>query len=281
MEGGRESGSKDTAGPLHDASTPQQEYTQMVNGDSNLKFLLFKVLSALKHFYSFKELESRLGVSAQILWRYVSLRSVPERVTAEKLLQKIEREGLIDEAIKKSLQDSDEPWQILSNPGIMTLAELKAMELFKGEKVSAIVTGKDGYSTAFGAMLSDAFHCRLCAPSSTPYSRHIIVKNYKVAQDYYDSLIFPKECVPRKGRVVIVLVDGNKLFQLSSLIDVVRVRQASLAGVVVVMGSENKLKEFLKNKLGIEVKVVSLMDFCDRNPQECRKVSPSETVTEF
>jgi hypothetical protein len=256
----------------------QQEYGPLTNGEGNLKFMLFKVLSALKHFYSFKELESKLGVSAQILWRYVSLRSVPERVTAEKLLQRIEAEGLIDEAIRKSLQDSEEPWQLLSNPGVMTLAELKAMELLKGEKINAIVTGKDGYSTAFGAMLSDAFHSRLCTPSSTPYSRHIIVKSYKVTQDYYDSLIFPKECVPRKGRVAVVLIDDNKLHQLASIIDLLKTRQATLAGIVAIIGSAAKIKEFAENRLGAEVKVVSLMESCNGNSQLCNKISSSEAA---
>ncbi len=260
-------------GEGHSRGLDGYQTLQASNNDSNLKFMLFKVLSALKHFYSFKELENRLGVSAQILWRYVSLRSVPERGTAEKLIQKIEKEGLIDEALKKSLQESDEPWQILSNPGVMTLAELKAMEIFRGEKVNVIITGKDGYSTAFGAMLADAFHSRLCLPSNTPYSKHVIVKNYRISQEYLDSLIFPKECIPRRSHVVTVLVDGTKPYQLSALLDIVKARQAVLTGVVVVLGSESKIKELVKAKIGIEVPVISLLRFCEQDSQACKKVS--------
>ncbi|MGC9072012.1 MAG: hypothetical protein ACP5HK_04875 [Acidilobus sp.] len=239
------------------------------NGDSNVKFVLFKVLSALKHFYSFKELEERLGVSAQILWRYVSLRSVPERLTAEKLLQKIDDEGLVDEALRKALGEGEELWQILSSPGVMALAELKVLNSLKGDKVNAVITGPDGYSTAFGAVIADALHARLCVASRSPYSRHIITKHYKVSQDYYDTLMFPRECIPRRGRALLVLVDGNKAPQLSAILDIVRARQASVAGVLVVVGSDPKVQELVKAKIGSETKVLTLTKPCEAQDPQC------------
>ncbi len=230
----------------------------LASGDGNIKFVLFKVLNALKHFYSFKELEERLGVSAQILWRYVSLRSVPERSTAERLLQKIVGEGLIDDALKRALGNGDELWQVLSSPGVMALAELKILESLKDDKVNVVVTGPDGYSAAFGAVVADAMHARLCVGSRSPYSRHIIAKHYKVSQEYYDTLMFPRECIPRKGRVLVVLVDGSKTSQLSAILDILRARQASLAGVFVIIGLEPRLQELIKAKAGSEVKVLAL-----------------------
>lgn len=230
------------------------------NGDSgNLKYVLFKVLSALKHFYSFKELEERLGVSAQILWRYVSLRSVPERSTAERLLQRIEEEGLIDDALRRALGDGEELWQVLSSPGVMALAGLKVLSSLKEDKVNVVVTGSDGYSAAFGSVIADALHARLCVASRSPYSRHIIARHYRLSQEYYDTLMFPKECIPRKGRALVVMVDGSKASQLMAILDVLRARQASVAGVLVVVGGEPRLQELVRTRLGSEVKVLTLV----------------------
>jgi len=247
----------------------------LTNSEGNLKFTLFKVLNALKHFYSFKELEERLGVSAQILWRYVSLRSVPERVTAERLLQRIEDEKLIDEAFERAIRDSEEPWQVLSSPGIMELAELKVISTLKGDKVNIVITGSDGYSTAFGAILADALHARLCVASRSPHSRHLIVKSYKVSQDYYDTLIFPRECIQRRGRALLVSVDGDKASQISALIDVANMRQVSIAGVLAIFGSESKIRDLVKSKTGSDAKVLVLAKYCEEQEDLCSEVKKS------
>jgi len=247
----------------------------LTNSEGNLKFTLFKVLNALKHFYSFKELEERLGVSAQILWRYVSLRSVPERVTAERLLQRIEDEKLIDEAFERAIRDSEEPWQVLSSPGIMELAELKVISTLKGDKVNIVITGPDGYSTAFGAILADALHARLCVASRSPHSRHLIVKSYKVSQDYYDTLIFPRECIQRRGRALLVSVDGDKASQISALIDVANMRQVSIAGVLAIFGSESKIRDLVKSKTGSDAKVLVLAKYCEGQEDLCSEVKKS------
>jgi len=247
----------------------------LTNSEGNLKFTLFKVLNALKHFYSFKELEERLGVSAQILWRYVSLRSVPERVTAERLLQKIEDEKLIDEAFERAIRDSEEPWQVLSSPGVMELAELKVLSTLKGDRVNVVITGPDGYSTAFGAILADALHARLCVASRSPHSRHLIVKSYKVSQDYYDTLIFPRECIQRRGRALLVSVDGDKASQISALIDVANMRQVSIAGVLAIFGSEPKIRDLVKSKTGSDAKVLVLAKYCEGQEDLCPEVKKS------
>jgi len=247
----------------------------LTNSEGNLKFTLFKVLNALKHFYSFKELEERLGVSAQILWRYVSLRSVPERVTAERLLQRIEDEKLIDEAFERAIKDSEEPWQVLSSPGIMELAELKVISTLKGDRVNVVITGPDGYSTAFGAILADALHARLCVASRSPHSRHLIVKSYKVSQDYYDTLIFPRECIQRRGRALLVSVDGDKASQISALIDVANMRQVSIAGVLAIFGSEPKIRDLVKSKTGSDAKVLVLAKYCEGQEDLCPEVKKS------
>ncbi len=229
------------------------------NDYGNLKYTLYKVLNALKYFYSFKKLEDRLGVSAQILWRYVTLRSVPERETAEKLLAKIASENLVSEALAK-IVNGGELWQMLSSPGVASLLELRVLESFKGEKINAIVAGPDGYSAAFGATLSDLFHARLCVASKTPYSKHVIAKNYKVSQDYYDTMLLPKECLPRRGRVLLVMVDLSKLPQVGALVDVAKLRQCTIVGVVGVVGAADKVREILKERLGIDARVVTLVD---------------------
>jgi hypothetical protein len=69
----------------------------------NTKFMVFTLLRILKYFYSFKQLEDRLGISSQVLWRYVTLRVTPEKQTAEKILAKINEEKLVEEIISRML----------------------------------------------------------------------------------------------------------------------------------------------------------------------------------
>ncbi len=66
-----------------------------------------------------------------------------------------------------------------------------------------------------------------------------------------------------------VLVDGNKASQLSAILDIVRARQASVAGVLVIVGSEAKVRELVKAKLGSDTKVLTLTRYCDAQDQQC------------
>ncbi|MCX8209383.1 MAG: hypothetical protein N3G79_07070, partial [Sulfolobales archaeon] len=61
----------------------------------NVKLTAFNLLRLLKFFYSFKELEKRLGMPSQVLWRYVTLRATPEKDTAQKILAKIKEQRLV------------------------------------------------------------------------------------------------------------------------------------------------------------------------------------------
>lgn len=79
------------------STTPQSSEEEL----KNAKFVLFNLLQALKFFYSFKELERILGVPSRVLWRYVTLRAMPEKDTAQRILNKIMKEEVIEKSLKE------------------------------------------------------------------------------------------------------------------------------------------------------------------------------------
>ncbi|MGC8566940.1 MAG: hypothetical protein ACP5I6_03410 [Caldisphaera sp.] len=232
----------------------------MIDGVKNVKLMVFRLLGALKYFYSFKELEERLGVPAQILWRYVTLRTVPERTTAEKILSKIRESHIIEDVLAKYYIENEELWSLLSNPGIMTLAGLRALDELKDEKINTIISSPDGYAAALGSTFSSLFHARLCASSHSPYSKHIISKNYKISSEFFDVILLPRECVARKSKVIIVTVDGSKSMLLNSLIDLANSRQAHISGILCVIGSKSKIDEVIKSKLKYNTRAIVLIN---------------------
>ncbi len=241
----------------------KNNFFDTLDSSKNVKLMVFRLLGALKYFYSFKELEERLNVPAQILWRYVTLRTVPERGTAEKILNKIRSSHIIDDILSKYYIENEELWSLLSNPGIMTLAGLRALDDLKDQKINVIVSAPDSYAAALGATFSSLFHAKLCAASHSPYSKHIISKNYKVSSEFFDVLLFPRECIARKSKIIIVTVDGNKIPLLSSMIDVAITRQTHVEGIVAVMGSKSKIEELVKSKLKYNTKIIVLINTDD------------------
>ncbi|MFP3241568.1 hypothetical protein [Caldisphaera sp.] len=236
---------------------------EIADTSKNVKLMVFRLLGALKYFYSFKELEERLNVPAQILWRYVTLRTVPERTTAEKILNKIRSTHIIDDILAKYYIENEELWSLLSNPGIMTLAGLRALDDLKDEKINVVVTAPDSYAAALGATFSSLFHAKLCAASHSPYSKHIISKNYKLTSEFFDVLLLPRECVARKSKIIIIMIDGNKTALLSSMLDLAITRQAHVEGIVAVIGSKSKIDELSKSKLKYNTKSIVLINTDD------------------
>ncbi|MEB2792737.1 MAG: hypothetical protein G5Z42_00230 [Caldisphaeraceae archaeon] len=249
---------------LHDSRQPQDlnQYGlgEFIDNTKNTKLLVFRLLGALKYFYSFKELEERLGVPAQILWRYVVLRTVPERSTAEKILKKIRENRMIEDVLVRYFRNKEELWSLLSNPGIMMLTGLKFLEELKDEKINSIVTSPENYSAALGSIFSTLFHTRLCISSHSPYSNHIISKNYKVSPEYFDVIILPKECIPKKSKVALVAIDGNKITMLSSLMDLINSRQSYISGLLLIVGSRSRIDELLRSRSKRSMKSVILID---------------------
>ena len=80
-------------------------------------YMIVKLLNSLKGFYTFKELEEKVGIPSQILWRYTSLTHIPEKGTSWKIVKKVLEHGLarraIDRVITRNSYGYIETWKYL------------------------------------------------------------------------------------------------------------------------------------------------------------------------
>ncbi len=200
----------------------------------NAKLMLFNLLQLLKHFYSFKQLEETLGVPAQVLWRYSALRATPERETVQKLLRRIKESGLVEEAIRRSL-DEGGGWLAYTNIGLLGLAALGVAEKLAAEKkgrVGVIVTIDEAYSVAFATMLSYYLRARLCVASSRLYEEQSLV-DYCITGARAEALALPHRCLSKKPRVLLVAATEPAARCLEALVRLVKRAKAPIIGVVV------------------------------------------------
>ncbi|MEM4700001.1 MAG: hypothetical protein QXT74_03510 [Candidatus Nezhaarchaeales archaeon] len=228
----------------------------------NIKLTAFNLLRLLKFFYSFKELERRIGVPSQVLWRYVTLRATPERDTAQKILARIEEQKLVEEAISEVILESKEPWLLLSNPGILELSALKLVEEFGRSKAEVVLSTPDPYSAALAAVASIYLKARLCIPSRILYSNSVIVESYEASSGVLDVIAIPRKSVPNKSKVLITTMTMH-LPPLGAAINLVLKSGSELVGVFSVVGGKEEIKELtnlLRNRIGREVPVVTLVE---------------------
>jgi hypothetical protein len=212
----------------------------------NPKFVLFNLLRVLKFFYSFKELEKLLGVSSQVLWRYVSLRVMPEKETAQKLLAKIREKRLVEEAVRRAVEASREPWMLFSNPGVLELAALKAVDEFRKTRIDAVLAAPDPYSSSLAAITALYLRSRLCTASKTPLSSSILAEVYEVQPGIIEVAATPRECVQRRSKILVVAAAAPPIQGLTAALGVTLRGHADVVGILVLEGWEEAVNEAIK-----------------------------------
>jgi adenine/guanine phosphoribosyltransferase-like PRPP-binding protein len=211
----------------------------------NSKFMVFNLLRILKFFYSFKELEKRLNVPSQVLWRYVTLRVTPEKETAQRILARIKEQRLVEEVVSSAISRKGGLWALFSNPGILELAALKLVEEFRKGKVEVVLSAPDPYSAALAAVASTYLRAKLCIPSRTPYSDNVLTESYQVAPGVIDVAAIPRECIPRKSGVLVVTVTTANPSHIKAAVNLVVRRGAKIAGVFALTGTKQVIQEYL------------------------------------
>jgi hypothetical protein len=185
----------------------------------NPKLVLFNLLRVLKFFYSFKALERRLGVPSQVLWRYVTLRATPERETAQRLISRIRELKLVEEAVQRTLAEGRELWMVFSNPGVLELTALRALDEFRKARVDVVLAASDAYSAALAALVATHMRARLCVPSTRPLTRSVIVEARVDSSGSVEAVALPRGCIPRRSRVLLAasLLDEGVLETLAAV----------------------------------------------------------------
>lgn len=211
------------------------------------KLSVLRLLSILKHFYTFKELEDLLGIPYQRLWRYITLTAMPEKSTMEKLLSNIKDKKLIEEILSQMVSGEQfETWWAIRNVGFVELICFIAVNMLRKEgiRVNTVVSFPDEYSATFATILAEYTGSCLCITSRNSHLKDAIVETYYSGlTGNIELLVVPRGCIKKKSNVLLVTFDLNDLNTTRTSIKLVERAMANPKKVFSVIARKDTLEE--------------------------------------
>jgi hypothetical protein len=226
--------------------------------EENIRLLMLNILKALKYFYSFKELESLLEISSQVLWRYLSFRAVPEKETALKIIEKVKEKKLVQKILDK-LKESEELEIDVTNPGVLLLAYLKLANEKWANDAMVIITKDDPFSIAISTVLALNFRAKLCVASPKIFSKNYIYEVYASSTKEIKAYALSRKCIQRKDKVLISLYECEAE-ECLSLINLASRLHANVNGLFVFKGNREKLRVIIERNLDLKIPVETLLE---------------------
>jgi len=230
--------------------------------EENIRLLMLNTLKALKYFYSFKELESLLDVSSQVLWRYLSFRAVPEKETALKIIDKVREKKLVQK-ILESLRESQDLELDVTNPGALLLAYLK----LAGEKWASdavlIITKEDPFSVAVSTVLALNFRAKMCIAMSRVVSKNYVYEVFETPERELRVFSLPRKCIQRRDKAVVSVYECSPE-ECIALINLARRLHATVSGLFVFKGNKSRLQQALEG-LDAKIPVETLVETRETN----------------
>jgi len=230
----------------------------MRNGRLESPYISVRLLSSLKGFFTLKELESKLGIPYQVIWRYISLKSTPEKTTARKIIERIESLNLIEEALRRNLRVNRynyiESWRLMSNYKFLELMGYVISSFVGDEEVNVIVSPQGSFPLALIAsdwLKAKALSCMEHASLSLESylrSSYVSLDRGAVVELYVPSQIEVDD------RVILVRDIVKNLESLEAIIDIVNDAGAKLWGVFSVISISDEWEKKLDD-LGIGKKM--------------------------
>ena len=233
-------------------------------GNGSARLSVLRLLSILKHFYTFKELEDLLGIPYQRIWRYISLMAMPEKSTAEKIMNNIREKKLIERILSQTVRENEfEVWRAIRNIGSIELIGFLAMNMLKnkGVDVNAVLSFPDEYSATIATVLSEYLGSCLCIASRNPRSKDAMVETYTSKLTGNVELIAtPRGCIKKKSNVLLVTFELNDFNSLYASMRLVERGMANTKKLFAVVGRKNVLDEMERMNERIRIMVLKMID---------------------
>jgi len=203
--------------------------------------IVVRLLSALKGFFTFKELEKLLGVPLQMLWRYTSLQAVPERTTANRIMQRIEDlrliEKILDEVIKVNKYGFIETWRYSSNIYVLNILGYLAHEFVANDDIDVVLAVSEE-ALPIATVIADWIKANVCSTS-----RELCLNIEKYLVDFYPSstlkrivpLLVPRDLLSPNTEVLLVDDLVNTGASLNAALRLIRSAHAKPWGVFAVV----------------------------------------------
>ncbi|MCS7099338.1 MAG: hypothetical protein RMH84_03690 [Sulfolobales archaeon] len=215
----------------------------------DVKVLTMKLLSALKDFYTFKELEEILGVSYQTLWRYTNFLTTPEEGTAKKLIQTIRERRLVESTFEKNfaiVKNLSDIWTVVKNIGFLDLVAFETLELLNGEDIDGVLAFPEE-SGVLGAVIAHWIRGDVCVTTKTVSLGEALIEYYKDNSMELNMLAVSRGCIPKKGRVVLATLVLNNKDLLEAAFTIVKKSGAQPIALVAVFAVGKNWKKTIEN----------------------------------
>lgn len=209
----------------------------MRNGRLESPYVSVRLLSSLKGFFTLKELESKLEIPYQVIWRYISLKNTPEKTTAKKIIERIEKLNLIEEALRRNLSVNKfnyiESWKFMNNYKFLDLMGY-VISSFVGDEEVDLLLSSSQTSFPLALIASDWIGAR--ALSCLEYA-DLSAESY-ISSSYFSldrgrmvELHIPAQGVKNNDKVILVRDVVKDLASLEAIMDLMAESGAKLVGV--------------------------------------------------
>ncbi|MEM4426085.1 MAG: hypothetical protein QXV55_00625 [Acidilobaceae archaeon] len=227
-----------------------------------------KVLQILSRFYSYRVLERVYGVHFQNLWRYANLLSVPERETAEKIVEKTRELRLLEKALKERVSQSlanGGLHVLLRDTGFLQLVSHIASQMLKDERDSGIdaVIAMSYESLPLATVLAIEFEADVCVVSDRIKAepKGILATHFRSpSSGEVFSVLVPKQCLDNGNGVILVEAELKDVSKISALLSMAKKTGTRVIALVALKTAKEALEELKKGAEKVEV-VEVLSDF--------------------
>ena len=208
-------------------------------------YITVKLLNALKGFYTFKKLENLLGISSQVLWRYTSLVSVPEKNTAEKIVNKLEELKLIDKTIEKMIIENKYSFintiRLNYDVNFLNIIGYKVWKFGRGNEITVITTTSRNGDPLI-TIIAEWLKARIC-----PTKRELLLETEKYSfkhyisrtKNSYSQIYVPKNVLKKEDRALIVEDIVKYGESTGALIDLLRELGVHIWGIFIIVAIGN------------------------------------------
>jgi len=206
------------------------------------KASVIKLLTLLNYRYSLRDLQALLGIPYQTLWKYVSLKCMPEERTSRRIAERIEELKLLEKLVEEAVNAAREnPYDLVRKPGFLALFTLMVSNALHDVRVGVVVPMSE-YALMLATALAMELHCEVCpALKEGPPTRKGYYTTYFNECGKVVVTGIPKHCLKDKGRAVLVDVVLDSVDKVEAILAVLRSARVDtvLAAAVVIDGDVN------------------------------------------
>ncbi len=123
---------------------------------------MIRLLTLLNYYFSLRDLQSMLGIPYQTLWRYVSLKCMPEERASRRIAERIEELGLLKKLVEDAVDAARaNPYDLIRKPGFLTLYTMLASETLRDVRIGILVPVSE-LGLTLATALALELHSEIC-----------------------------------------------------------------------------------------------------------------------